>query len=230
MKHVTKYAVLAAVLLLGAVTAPSPADAGWGWGWGRGATYEVKITNITHGQVFSPLVVYSHRSSHTLFELGMPAMDEVAAVAEAGMTEPLRSFLESSGLAYDIAVADGLTPSGQTTTLTVRTRGISDRITLVAMMVPSNDAMVAVRGVELPLVGSRTYYAVGYDAGSEGNDESCEHVPGPPYVCSGEALSPDDDGEGYVHVHAGISGKADVDASAYDWRNPVAEVTITRVR
>lgn len=228
-KPAIRLALVAAALLLGAAVVPAPAEAGWAWGWGH-AEYEVKITNVTPGQWFSPLVVYSHGKDHMLFELGMPASDEVAAIAEAGATDPLRMFLESMGAAFDIAIAGGLTPPGHTTTLTVRTRRHADRISLAAMMVPSNDAMVALRGADLPFIGSRTYYAVGYDAGSETNDESCETVPGPPFVCTGEALSPGDDGEGYVHVHAGISGIGDVDPAAHDWKNPVAEITITRVR
>ena len=35
--------------------------------------------------------------------------------------------------------------------------------------------------------------------------------------------------EGYVHVHAGIHGIGDLDASERDWRNPVAMVTIELV-
>ena len=34
--------------------------------------------------------------------------------------------------------------------------------------------------------------------------------------------------EGYVHIHAGIHGIGDLDASVRDWRNPVAEITIVR--
>jgi len=37
------------------------------------------------------------------------------------------------------------------------------------------------------------------------------------------------DGEGYVHISSGISGKADLAADTYDWRNPTAKITISRV-
>jgi len=226
MRRIPKSALLlGAVLLAAGIGADATAT-----GRGGGPQFRVEITNITHGQWFSPLVVYSHRAGHELFELGLPAADEVAAVAEAGATEPVKMLLESTGAARELAIAGDLTPPGQTTTLTVRARRLTDRISLAAMMVPTNDGMVAARGLLLPVFGTLTYYAVGYDAGSETNDESCAHVPGPPFVCTGEALSPDDDGEGYVHVHAGISGAGDVDAAAHDWKNPVAEIRITRVR
>jgi len=32
--------------------------------------------------------------------------------------------------------------------------------------------------------------------------------------------------EGFVHISRGISGEADLLASDYDWRNPVARVTV----
>lgn len=36
--------------------------------------------------------------------------------------------------------------------------------------------------------------------------------------------------EGYVHVHEGIHGIADLVVAERDWRNPVARVAIQRVR
>jgi hypothetical protein len=39
----------------------------------RSFTYEVTITNITKGQVFSPPVLVSHNRNVALFELGEPA-------------------------------------------------------------------------------------------------------------------------------------------------------------
>ncbi|MCH6583458.1 MAG: hypothetical protein E2O37_00035 [Proteobacteria bacterium] len=71
-------------------------------------------------------------------------------------------------------------------------------------------------------------YSPAYDAGSETNDESCANIPGPPDGCTGAGVSPDDDGEGYVHIHAGIHGISDLIAADRDWRNPVARITIRR--
>jgi len=33
-------------------------------------------------------------------------------------------------------------------------------------------------------------------------------------------------GEGVVHVHRGIHGIADLDASEYDWRNPMLDIVV----
>jgi hypothetical protein len=34
----------------------------------------------------------------------------------------------------------------------------------------------------------------------------------------------------FVHIHRGIHGVADLSSPQFDWRNPVAQVTIHRVR
>jgi hypothetical protein len=46
-------------------------------------------------------------------------------------------------------------------------------------------------------------------------------------ICRIRAADPGDP-EGFVHVHSGIHGGADLDPAMHDWRNPVALVTITR--
>lgn len=97
------------------------------------------------------------------------------------------------------------------------------------MLVSSNDAFLAVDGAPLPRSrnGIVTRMATAYDAGAEANDEECAHIPGPP--CGNSPAASKVAGEGYVFVHAGIHGIADLDEAEYDWRNPVAKVTVRRV-
>ena len=95
------------------------------------------------------------------------------------------------------------------------------------MLLPTNDSFVALNRVRLPRYGKATYFARGYDAGSEPNDEWCANIPGP--VCGGAGASPEAGGEGFVHVANGIHGIGDLDAAVYDWRNPVAKVVIKAV-
>jgi hypothetical protein len=103
-------------------------------------------------------------------------------------------------------------------------------LSLAAMMIPTNDGFIALNGVMAPR-GNRSvmYLSPAYDAGSEENDESCDHIPGP-FGCDGmgEGYNPAD-GEGYVHIHAGIHGIGDINDYEYDWRNPVARVVIQKV-
>ncbi len=70
---------------------------------------------------------------------------------------------------------------------------------------------------------------------AELNDELCANIPGPPGICGGVGPSPgenNDGDEGYVHIHRGMHGIGDpkLTADVYDWRNPVAKITVIRVR
>jgi hypothetical protein len=75
--------------------------------------------------------------------------------------------------------------------------------------------------------GEKTFAADPYDAGSEANSEFCEFIPGPP--CENPGVRDTANAEGYVHIHAGIHGIGDLDASMFDWHNPVAEITIRSI-
>jgi hypothetical protein len=194
-------------------------------------SYEVTVTNITNGQVFTQFVLASHRSGVKLFTLGEPASEALEALAEGGETDPLALALEATPGVLDVAVADGPLPPGESVTLVVETRGRFDHVSLAAMLVPTNDAFTALNDVAGPR-GRRVglFRLPAYDAGTELNDELCDHIPGPPGVCGGEGTNLLEDGEGYVHIHRGIHGGGDLDEAMRDWRNPVAAVRIRRVR
>ncbi|MDS4031208.1 MAG: spondin domain-containing protein [Candidatus Contendobacter sp.] len=191
----------------------------------RGVMYEVTITNITRGSLFAPILVASHRSGVSLFALGEPASAELAMLAEGGNVEPLAQALRADSRVVDVANSGGPLEPGQSVTVQVAAQG-ADHISLAAMIVPTNDGFIALNGVEAPRSGSETHWVPGYDAGSEPNDELCVSIPGP--QCGGEGASPLAGGEDFVHVHSGIHGIADLKAEEYDWRNPVAVVTIKK--
>jgi len=191
----------------------------------NGPMYEVTITNVTRGALFTPILVASHRAGVKLFDLGQPASAELATLAEGGDIAPLERALRADGRVIDVADSGGPLQPGQSVTVRVAAQS-ADRISLGAMIVPTNDGFIALNGVAVPRSGSETHWVPGYDAGSEPNDERCAAIPGP--QCGGEGASPAAGGEGYVHVHAGIHGIADLQAEDYDWRNPVAAVTIKK--
>ena len=62
------------------------------------AHFVVTITNLTQGQIFTPIVAASHKRSVKLFELGEPASEPLEILAEAGDTAPLRTMLGQSGI------------------------------------------------------------------------------------------------------------------------------------
>lgn len=196
--------------------------------------YEVTITNLTRGQTFTPVLVASHRAGVTLFELGTPASVPLEIVAEDGDVGPLAMLLESNPAVRDTTNSGpppgGFVLPGASKTLIVEGGGGFDHLSVAAMLIPTNDAFFAVNGVEAP-EGNRTLtvYSPAYDAGTEANDELCASIPGP--VCGGEGFNASRAGaEGYVHIHAGIHGIGDLAPAVYDWRNPVAKITIRRVR
>ena len=188
--------------------------------------YHVTITNITHSINFTPILVASHRKGVSLYELGSPASDELTAIAEGGDVAPLTAVLEADRRVAEVTNTGALLGPGESVTVSVSAKRGARHISLASMMLPTNDGFIALNSVKAPRRGSTTYYSVGFDAGTEPNDELCISIPGP--TCGGEGPSPGIDGEGYVHINRGIHGIGDLAPDVYDWRNPVAEITITR--
>ena len=191
----------------------------------------VTISNLTYDQIISPPVVVVHNGQFRLFEPGLPVSSELTALAEDGMTGPLVGLLEVSPGVSDYAVAGGGIPPGGSVTVEVRIQGNARSISLAGMLVSTNDAFVGLDGYTLPFglfKSSRETIinAPAYDAGSEADTESCAHIPGPP--CGSPGMRVTDGAEGFVHVHRGIQGVGDLDASTKDWRNPVARISIQR--
>jgi hypothetical protein len=189
-------------------------------------SYKVTITNITHSINFTPLLVASHRSGVSLYELGTPASDELSSIAEGGDTAPLATLLLNDHRVADVQSSAGLLAPGGSVTVSVAATKRTRYISLASMMLPTNDGFIALNAVKAPRRGTVTYYSTGFDAGSEINDELCISIPGP--TCGGVGPSPGMLGEGYVHVHRGTQGVGDLVPEVYDWRNPVAKITITR--
>ncbi|XOV84546.1 MAG: spondin domain-containing protein [bacterium] len=198
------------------------------------AQYEVTITNITKASQFTPILAATHRASIQYFELGSPASPGLALMAEDGNVALLAEELTATGKVLDAANSADVLGSppllfaGQSVTLTLQSPTRHARLSLAAMILPTNDSFVALDSVSLPRWGQRTYYARGYDAGSEPNDEWCANIPGP--TCGGAGASPEADGEGFVHIANGIQGIGDLPSATYDWRNPIAKVVVRRVK
>lgn len=216
---------VSAVVFLGAALASCDTMAS-----DKEAMYKVTITNISHGEFFTPIMVASHKKGVKLFELGAPASSELEIMAESGNTAPLAASLIGAGKTLDVAQAAGALPPGHSVSLMVRMDEDHDYISVTSMLVPSNDAFFALNGVKVGKAKKgKTFYSAVYDAGSEVNDELCASIPGPGFICEGEGVS-DASGEGYVHVSPGIQGVGDLDSSVFDWRNPAAKITVVRIK
>jgi len=198
-----------------------------------GVPYEVTITNLTRGQQFTPILVASHREGVQLFTLGRPATSELATLAEEGNTGPLTSLLLGLPVVRDVKSSSGLLNPGHSVTVTVEGGGGFDHLSVAAMLIPTNDGFFALNGVSGPRGDQTlTLFSPAYDAGSERNDELCASIPGPFFAeCGGPGGGgKPGGGEGFVHIHAGIHGIGSLNPAQRDWRNPVAEITIRRIR
>jgi len=193
-------------------------------------TYQVTITNITQSIIFTPIIGVAHNRAVSLFELGQPPSEALAMIAEGGDTSALESALDGAGGVGGTSTAGGPLPAGQSLSFEITTTGYNRLFSMAGMLLPTNDTFVAVDSVFLPHRGTRSYYAKAYDAGSEENDQLCSNIPGP--QCGGDGAFVEINGEGFVHISNGIHEQGDIPGGSktYDWRNPVAVVSISRIR
>ena len=194
--------------------------------------YEVTVINLTRGQQFTPLLVASHKGNVRIFTLGNPASSELRTLAEEGNTAPLMAVLSANADFKQVLTVPGLLGPGKSATTKVNADG-ADFLTVAAMLIPTNDAFLALNGVLMPK-GEETIdlFVPAYDAGTERNDELCASIPGPNFAeCGGPGKGgAPGGGEGFVHVHAGIHGGGDLKPALRDWKNPVALITVRRIR
>ena len=194
---------------------------------GKARTYEITITNLTKRQVIPPPVLATHQSEFSLFEVtGMPSPGLVA-LAEDAVTDDLVAELEDDPMVGDVVVA-GPIPPGTSVTVEISQHGKARYLTVVGMLATTNDGFFASQGIRLPSSKMESVDALVYDAGSEANSESCDHIPGPPCGNPGEA--PVEEGEGFIHLHNGIHGIGDLPPERMDWRGPAARIVIQRTR
>jgi len=202
----------------------------------KASVYEITVTNLTKGQYFTPVLGVNHNDALRLFEVGQPVSPELETLAEEGDPGPLQSSLDADSRVSHTVTSVGLLGPGKSVTIILPEKK-KDRISLVAMLTPTNDAFMALNGIIPSGKGkgsSATYYAVAYDAGGEENDELCVSIPGPPALedeleeCTTLGGADAGNGEGVIFVHAGIHGVGDLKPENRDWRNPVAKIVIER--
>lgn len=200
--------------------------------WAGSSRLEITVTNLTKGQQFTPILVATHKKGVKLFEAGQPAGSQLATLAEEGDTGPLSALLNGNPDVGSVVTGSGLTNPGQSTTIVIERQGRFPRISMAAMLIPTNDGFFSITDMPSPRGREEVVLlAPTYDAGSEKNDELCSSIPGPAFnECGGAGGGGKvGQGEGFVHVHAGIHGIGSFKPSTRDWRNPVAKILIRRM-
>ena len=191
------------------------------------AEYEITLENLSPegSQPLSPPVMAVHSPSYRIFHLGGYASDELAQVAQDAVNGPLVNVLNSSTQVSSVVVGSGVIPPGAYDTYNISAEGNYMKLSMVTMLVNTNDGFTGADKLQLPQTGSKTYYLKAYDAGSEENTELSAHIPGP---CCGNPFAGNATNE-KIKFHPGITGVGDLDPSIYGWNEPVAKLIITRI-
>ena len=223
--------------------------AGGGGGGGGGTrTYEVTIKNLTASQPFSPGVVVTHTKKRSVFRVGESASEGIRLIAEDGVPSTAVTELDGAQGVHDVVATSspvgcngcgaGPFPGPLPTTLTVEitARGSAKRLSLAVMLICTNDGFTGLDGIKLPGgFKPETHLVVGYDAGTEANDELFTSIVDPcggigPVAVPGDGLNTRTATSGVITSHPGIAGIGDLDPAVYGWGEPVAEITIQRMR
>ncbi len=206
----------------------------------------IKITNLTHGIYFTPLLVAAHDANTHLFMEGSSASSNLQAMAEGGDIAGLTADVQAVAGNTVENPAGGLLAPGAMTSFNMMTDDANDRLSLAAMLLPTNDGFVGLDSLAIPTdAGIYRYYLNAYDAGTEANNELINGVGGAPGVL-GIPADPGGNagtaGTGVttvehnttVHIHRGSLGDSDASGGASDlnntvhrWLNPVVELVIT---
>ena len=221
-----KIALSAAALAGAAAFLPDAVDAGRHDR--RTDTYVITVENLTPegSQPFSPVGTVVHGRRTDVWSVGFPASAAVAAIAEdANLPIFVDTYAQTPGVSQAFVGGDAPIAPGSSVTFEVEAQR-GDRLSLVSMLVNTNDAFTGLDSIRL---GRRWQeFTVGaYDAGTEVNNENAGFIPGPaggnPFVREpeGGVITPSDGIEG---VDGGI------DPEVYDWDDPVARITIERIR
>ena len=210
-------------------------------------SYEITITNTNRTQWFTPPVLAVHDRSADVFSVGKSAPLGVVEIAENGNLDPLVAALTGAAGITDVGVAVSAGPPplapGESTTLTLTGSGRSDRLSLVAMLICTNDGFSGLDTVRLPRwVGDHVVHTAGsYDAGSEHNTENLGDIVPPCQMLNGVADPEGEPGSGVsnpalaensvIRHHRGVKGTDDLTASAHGWNTakPSLAVSIKRI-
>ena len=199
----------------------------------------VTLTNTSENQPMTPPVVVLHNAPGSdngvrLFEGGQPASDGIIAIAENGNNAPLVGVVESlvgdSASAFAVGFVDPSAPGpllpGQTATVHLDLASEDQVMSIVSMVVCTNDGFSGADSHTLSADASETFTLPIYDAGSESNVLTLNYWV-PPCSPDGASDNLTDDENGSITLHPGQSGSEN---PAFDFESGTRylEVTITR--
>jgi len=207
------------------------------------AQLEVRIINLTQAQPLSPVAVIVHNSGYNAFIDGETASTALETLAEGGDNSALIAEAEAAEQYLAHASTEGpVGPniSSDALTLTIEESELESlNLTVVTMLVNTNDAFTALNAVDISnlTVGqSRTFNAPTWDSGTEANSEASGTIPGPADTSEDKVGFDEvrDDILDLVRFHQGVVTNADgletsILGEIHRFDNPTSRVVITRV-
>lgn len=193
-----------------------------------GEIFRISITNLSPAQPMTPPVVAIHDVGTHIFQLGELAEEGVQMVAEDGNSELLVDLvtLDSTVSASGIATAEepGAFEPGETATIVLETEATDQVLSIINMVVCTNDAFTGVDSMVLPVDDTPiSQTAVYYDAGTEVNVLDADYWVMP---CGGSGENLHEDEGGVIAVHDGQTGTGDFD---FIGTEPAVSITVERL-
>lgn len=217
-------------------------------------TASVTLEN-TSTMAISPPVVIVHEAGYTPFLVGAEAPAEVVPLAEDGDASELAVVARVAEGVHAVVVAEGPLPPGGRVTLEVPVGAETPYLTVLGMLVTTNDAFahvtIDIREATMMEDGMSDDGMSGDGMASDGMGDAMGmtgHAPPadglvrvydagserdteacsdiPGPPCGSAGVRVSDGAEGHVALDGGILGVGDLDPSEWDWRNPVLDVQV----
>lgn len=209
------------------------------------ASLSVTVENLTHGNLFTPLLIAAHPAANHLFQTGTAASTSLQAMAEGGNLAPLVTDLGAINADFSQDPNNGVLTSGSTSPVAnLTTAAANTHLSVVAMILPTNDGFIGLDAIKIPTTpGTYIYHINGYDAGTEVNNELMDTtnggtpgtlgIPGGSSNTGGTGVTTVENNTN-IHIHRGVigdtnatAGVSDLDSTVHRWLNPIAKLTLT---
>jgi len=205
----------------------------------------ITITNLTNAIHFTPILAAAHDTNTHLFMSGTAASTSLRTMAEGGDIAGLSTDAQAMGANVVENPAGGLLAPGTSTSFPLMSNNGNTRLSVTAMLLPTNDGFVGANSIEIPAAaGTYTFFLNAYDAGTEANDELINGggalgvlgIPMDPSNNSGSGGTgvASSDNNTMIHIHRGVigddnatGGNSDLSNTVHRWLNPVAQLVVT---
>ena len=206
--------------------------------------FKVEVINLTNAQPLSPPAIVAHNSGYNMFDEATRASVALEHLAESGSNSQIIEEAESNTAAYDSEAATTPIGPGLSGSYTLVFKDSLDdaKISIATMLVNTNDAFTGEKNLDISTLEVNASFSINgpvWDAGTEGNSETAETIPGP----AGSSVDDSNklfDAErssdlNYVVFHSGVVTADDgLTTSALNeghrFDQPASRITITRIR